>query len=759
MRTGRRTGRIIMSKLPRMECDSERRRFVAAGGACAIGALLGFHLHSDAAGPSERSRPFDAWIRILPDGRIVLLVAKAEMGQGVWTALPMVLAEELDVAWSGVEVQQAPIDPLRYDHLTVGSNSVQSLWLPLRLAGAAARRQLVRAAAIRWKVSPDACHTDNGTVIGPRQERVSYADLAPEASVLIPDQEDAIELRSAERFRIVGHSHRRVEAPTKVNGTAIYGLDVRVPGMLQAVIARCPIFGGQLRSFNPDAALSVGGVEAVFPIAAQGHDAFTRGGVAIVAQNSWAALQGRRKLDVSWGQSADSELSSESILASLLGNVQKVGPVVEERGDTLVRLAGRGRIVEATFELPFLAHVTMEPMNGTVHVRADSVEAWLPTQNAADARAAIARVLRRPVNSVTVHQTMVGGAFGRRDATDYAVEAAQIAALAGAPVQLFWSREDDLQCDRYRPMAVHSLRASLDSRGLPNAWLDRMSSVSIGAFLEPPESAKPAETEVGGARSLPYDLPAFRLEYTPVRCAVPVGWWRSVEDSLNGFSVECFIEDLAAAASLDSLDYRLALLPEGRRVPDRDGAIIETDRLRRVLIAVAEQARWKAQVPAGRARGLACHSCRGSYIAVVAEVSIVAGGVIVHHIWAAGDCGMVVNPLGVETQIEGGLLFATSAALYEVVTVKDGRVQQSNFNDYRVLRIDASPAITLRILPSNAPPTGAGELAVPPVAPAIANAIFGLTGHRPRRLPIQSLARCSVAACGIHDRKSSIKKS
>jgi isoquinoline 1-oxidoreductase subunit beta len=257
--------KFAVSKLPRTECDSERRRFLATGGACAIGALLGFHLNSDTAGPVEKSHPFDAWIRILPNGRIVLLVAKAEMGQGVWTALPMVLAEELDVEWSRVEVQQAPIDPLTYDHLTVGSNSIQSLWLPLRRAGAAARQQLIRAAAIRWKVSLNACHTDLGTVVGPREERVSYADLASEASALTPVREDAIDLKSAEKFRIIGHSHRRVEAPSKVNGTAIYGLDVRVPGMLRAVIARCPIFGGQVRSFNRDAALSVTGVKRYSP--------------------------------------------------------------------------------------------------------------------------------------------------------------------------------------------------------------------------------------------------------------------------------------------------------------------------------------------------------------------------------------------------------------------------------------------------------------------------------------------------------------
>jgi isoquinoline 1-oxidoreductase beta subunit len=660
------------------------------------------------------------------------------MGQGVWTALPMVLAEELDAEWSNVEVRQAPIDPSKYDHLTVGSNSIQSLWLPLRRAGAAARHQLIRTAASRWKVPPDDCYTDRGFVIGPRLERASYGDLARDASRLRAVEGDAFELKSAGKFRIVGRAHRRVDAPSKADGTAIYGLDVRVPGMFQAVVARCPTFGARLESFNCGAALSAPGVKAVFPIVPQGHDAFTRGGVAVVAQNSWAALQGRRRLDIRWVQTGEQATSSEVILASLLQNVRKEGPVVVERGNTLARLEGKGTTVQATFELPFLAHATMEPMNGTVHVRADAVEAWLPTQNAADARAAIARVLRRTPESVIVHQTMIGGGFGRRDATDFAVEAAQVAAIAGTPVQLFWSREDDVQCDRYRPMAVHSLRASLNAHGFPHAWLDRMSSVSISGFLDPPESSKPAETEVGGASNLAYQIPAFRMEYTPVRCAVPVGWWRSVEDSLNAFAVECFIDDLAAAAARDPLQYRLALLPDAHRLPDRGGSVIDTDRLKRVLVAVAKQAGWKARAPGGRAQGLACHSCRGSYIAVVVEISIVGGQVMVHRIWAAVDCGMVVNPLGLEAQIEGGLVFGTSAALYEAVTIKDGKVQQSNFHDYRLLRIDASPVITVLTLPSNAPPSGAGEIGVPPVAPAIANAVFGLTGRRPRRLPIQS---------------------
>ncbi len=719
-----------------MDYDPGRRRFLGVSGSCAIGVLLGFHLTATAEGRRD-PEPFDAWIRILPGGRVVLLVAKAEMGQGVLTALPMLLAEELDVEWANVEVVQAAVDPSKYDHLTVGSTSIQSLWMPLRRAGAAARQQLVRAAARRWKVSPGACHSDRGAVIGPRNQRLTYDALVAEASLLRPLLPAEVTLKPASQFRIIGRSQRRVDARGKVDGTAAFGMDVRVPGMLRAVIARCPAFGGRLLSCKSAAALAIPGVEAVFAIEPQGPDAFTRGGVAVVARNSWAAMEGRRRLEIAWSPPPQTQMdSTNAVQAALLANVGRAGPVVADRGDALVRLDCATKSVRATFELPFLAHVTLEPMNATVHVRPDAVEAWLPTQNAADARAAIARVLQRPASSVTVHQTMIGGGFGRRDATDFAVEAAQVAAVAAAPVQVIWSREDDIQFDRYRPMAVHALQASLDERGFPVAWLDRMSSVSIAAFLDPPATAKPASTEVGGALALAYAIPSFRMEYTPVRCAVPVGWWRSVEDSLNAFAVECFIDDLAAASAHDPIRYRAELLSGSQGSPQRDGVPIEAERLKRVLLAVADQAHWNSTAAPGRGRGVACHSCRGSYIAVVAEVSVSSTGVVVHRIWAAVDCGVVVNPDGAEAQIEGGLLFGTSAALYEAITVTDGRTEQGNFNDYPVLRMDASPKTQVRILPSEAAPTGVGEVAVPAVAPAIANAIFAVTGQRPRRLPI-----------------------
>ena len=692
-------------------------------------------------------QPFDAWIDIEANGQVLLRVAKAEMGQGVLTSLPMLLAEELDVDWERVVVLQAAVDPARYDHLTVGSNSLQSLWRPLREAGARARAGLICAAAVRWGVSPRACRTEPGVVVGPANQRASYSELVAEASELLATAELDVAIKRVGEFRLVGRSRRRVDCLGKVNGSAVYGIDTRVAGMLRAVIVRCPTVGGRLQSYDGAAARSVPGVRAVFAISPEGADAFTRGGVAVVADDSWAALKGRRQLRVEWDEREASQCSTRAIGDALRRNVGAPGPLVAERGDARRVLMRSHRTVERTFELPFLAHATMEPMNATVHVRSDTVEAWLPTQNAADARAAIARVLRRAPDSITVHQTLVGGGFGRRDATDFVVEAAQIAARFDKPVQTLWTREDDVQFDRYRPMAVHRLRAALDPRGLPVAWLDRMSSVSIAAFLEPAETAKLAETEVGGARELPYDIPAFRMEYMPLACPVPVGWWRSVEDSINAFAVECFVDELAAIAGIDALQYRLQLLSRARAIPDRGGTVLETERLKRVLVAAAAMAGGIASPSRGRARGLACHACRGSYIAVVAEVSMRSERVALHRIWAAVDCGIVVNPLGVDAQISGGLQFGASSALYEAITLEAGRVVESNFNDYPLLRMASSAVAEVQTLPSSAAPSGVGEIAVPPVAPALANAVFRLTGHRVRTLPIEpELARLKHAA-------------
>ncbi len=410
-------------------------------GAGALAVLLGIHLSPCSAAGTHEPRPFDAWIKIMGDGRVVLLVAKAEMGQGVLTSLSRILAEELDVDWANVDVQQAQVNTAQYDHLTVGSDSVRSLWLPLRRAGAQARNLLIRAAAARWGVLPDHCRTEFGMILGPDQQQARYADVAADAAAL--PQLGEVKLKQIAEFRLIGRPVRAIECASKVDGSAIYGIDVRLPGMMRAVVARCPRIGGRLRSFHDTAALAVTGVHSVFAIDAVGHDAFTRGGVAIVARDSWAAVEGRRRLKANWEFQNDADLNSLQISASLRRNTSMAGSVVQTRGHALAALAGTRGIIERTFELPFLAHATIEPMNATVHVQADGVEAWLPTQNAAHARAAIAGILGRPPQTVIVHQTLIGGGFGRRDATDFAVEAAQIASRVSAPVQVFWTREDD----------------------------------------------------------------------------------------------------------------------------------------------------------------------------------------------------------------------------------------------------------------------------------------------------------------------------
>jgi isoquinoline 1-oxidoreductase subunit beta len=723
----------------RSDVGPSRREFLVLGGSSVAGALIALYTGPQSAlaasGTEALPSPFDAWIQIGSGGRIVLCVAKAEMGQGVLTSLSRLLAEELDVAWEQVDVQQALVNPERYDHLTVGSSSIRSLYLPLRRAGALARDLLLRAAAARWKVLPEVCRTRLGVIYGPSGQRLEYEQVAAQATELPLAQ--GVKLKSAEKFVLIGHSAGHVECKSKVDGSAMFGIDVMRPGMLHATILRCPAIGQALQSFDQTAASTVRGVHSIFPIPPVEGDSFTRGGIAVVACDSWAALQARRLLKPDWGEVQASGIASERIMAALRRTAENSTDIVKSRGDPLRVLRQGGRLITASFQLPFLAHATMEPMNATVHVQSDRVDAWLPTQNAADARAAIARVLNRTPTSVSVHQTLLGGGFGRRDVTDFAVEAAQISAAAGAPVKLLWTREDDIQFDRYRPAAVHVIQASLDKHGYPEAWLDKMSSVSIDSFLTPSQVRNGEGSEGGGARVIPYDVPAFQFEYRRLECPVAVGWWRSVSDSINTFVVECFIDELASEAKQDPLQYRLRLLPKGRTTPTGDEGVIEVDRLRRVLLAVAGQARWNDRQRKDRALGLACHYARGSYIATVAQVRVQGNDIVVQRLWAAVDCGTVINPLGVDAQISGALQLGCSAALYERVSLKDGRTEQSNFNTYRLLRVDASPQTEVQILPSPARPGGAGEIGVPPVAPSIANALFRATGRRFRSLPLE----------------------
>ena len=721
-----------------------RRAFLKTGAAGGAALVVGFRFSIDAlaqeAQEKKKPSPFDAWIHIDKSGTVTLITAKSEMGQGALTAMPMILAEELEVDWNGVRVEQAPTDPSIYDHGTGGSGSVAGSWLPLRQAGAAAREMLVRAAATAWNVEPATCRAEKGFIVhGPRRRRLAYGELVEAASKLpIPDF-NKVPLKNPDDFHIVGQSIARTDIPSKVDGSARFGIDVRVPGLLYAVVARCPTFGGKAARFDATKAKAIAGVRHVLEIPAVGAGAHTAGGIAVVADSTWAAMQGRQALQIDWDHGPHASESSQTLRQASETIAAQPGKVVRNEGDAAATLVGAKQKVDAVYELPFQAHATMEPMNCTVDIRADRAEAWSPTQAPDWTRSAIAQVTGLPPPSINVHTTLMGGGFGRRYQADFVVEAAQVGKAVGAPVQLLWTREDDMQHDFYRPFAYHRLSGAVDAKGNAVAWHHRIVSTSIRSFWDPPDRVKPEASEIGGAVDLAYAVPNLRVEYAPVPSGVPVAWWRSVEASLNAFVVEGFIDELAAAAKADPLAFRQRLLAEPRMIkqpPDSESAL-DTRRFKGVLDLAAAKAGWGSPLPAGRGRGIACAFSFDSYVAEVAEVSVDKAGLPhVHRVVCAVDCGRAVNPDGVRAQVESAVVYGLSAALKGAITIAGGRAEQSNFHDFEVMRIQEMPVVEVHLVASTERPTGIGEPGLPPAAPAVANAIFAATGKRLRRLPI-----------------------
>jgi len=729
--------------------DVGRRDFLKTSAAGSAALVIGFYLPWDAGAqqappPTTPVSPFDAWVRVQADGTVSLVLAKSEMGQGVMTSLPMILAEELEVDWASVRVEQARTDPRIYRSLgTGGSTSVRESFLPLRQAGAAAREMLITAAAQAWGVPREECTAEKGAVVHrPTGRRAAYGELVEAAAKLpIPDLA-SVPLKKPEQFRLVGQSLPRTDTPAKVDGSAVYGLDVRVPGMLYAVIARCPTFGGKPKKFDAAKAMGVSGVRHVVEIPAGGPGVFSAGGVAVVAENTWAAIQGRDALEIQWERGPHAGESSETLRAQFRQLVAQPGKVIRNDGDAAAALAGSAKKVEAVYELPFLAHATMEPMNCTADVRADRAEVWAGTQFPQWNQGTVAQATGLQPQNVVVHTTLLGGGFGRRAIPDFAVEAAQVSKAVGKPVMVVWTRDDDLQHCFYRPASYHRLAGAVDAKGQPTAWHHRMASTSISAMWDPPDRAKPENSEVSGACDWPYAIPNFRMEYAPAKSGVPVAWWRSVEHSITGFVTDSFLDELAAAAGRDPLEFRLALLAEPRKVTnptDPEGPPLDTVRFRRVLAQAAEKAGWGKPLPKGRGRGIAAVYSFQTYVAEVAEVSVDAkGNVRVHRVVCAVDCGRVIHPDIVKAQMESGVVYGLSAALKGEITIKDGAVEQANFNDYDVLRIEEMPVVEVHIIPSTEAPTGVGEPGVPPIAAAVANAVFAATGKRLRRLPIRT---------------------
>jgi isoquinoline 1-oxidoreductase beta subunit len=665
------------------------------------------------------------------------------MGQGVMTALPMILADELEVDWKKVRIEQAPTNPKIYEHGTGGSSSVSESWLPLRRAGAAAREMLIDAAAQQWTVNRDTCRAEKGAVIhGVRKKILRYGELVDAASKLPVPNFNTVPLKNADNFTIVGHDQHRVDTPSKTNGTAIFGIDARPAGLLYAVIARSPVFGGRVAKLDAAKAKAVPGVREVLEIpGTAGQSPFVEAGVAVVADSSWAAMEGRRALEVTWDEGPHANESSEWLRKQFVELASKPGKVYRNDGDADAALTSASKKIEAVYELPFQAHACMEPMNCTVHIREKDAEAWVPTQGPEWALDIIAGVSKLPKEAVTVHTTLMGGGFGRRYQGDFITEAAQVAKGIGKPVMVLWTRDDDLQHCFYRPASYHRLWGALDAGGKLAAWKHFQSSTSIGAVWEKDGKEKPEKGEFGTAAFIPYQAGAFRLEYALGECGVPRAWWRSVEHSSSGFVVESFIDELAAAAGADPVEFRLHLMGDARKIANFEsptGDPLDTSRLKGVLQLAAEKAGWGKPLPKGSGRGVAAYFSFNSYTSAVAEVVVKNGEVRVQRIVYAADVGRPVNPAGIRAQLESAAVYALTAMLKGAITLDRGRVEQSNFHDYEMLRINEAPQVEVHIVDSKDKPTGIGEPGVPVVAPAVCNAIFAATGKRLRRLPIRS---------------------
>jgi isoquinoline 1-oxidoreductase subunit beta len=705
-----------------------RRDFLRTTAIAGGGLLLGAHLPSLGASETMAATATEfkpnAFVRIGSDDSVTLVINHSEMGQGVYTSLAMLMAEELECDWKKVKVEASPVDAA-YNHtefgvqMTGGSSSIRTEYERLRQVGAAARVMLVSAAATGWEVPAAECHAENGEVFHATSgRRASFGSLVDKAAAL--DAPEKVTLKDPAKFKLVGKATRRLDTPEKLDGSAVFGIDVRVPGMLTAVVARPPVFGARVKSIDSAKAKAVPGVRHVVQIGR---------GVAVVADSFWQAQKGREALKVTWDKGAVEGLDSAKQGAEYVKMAEKPGLLAKDSGDVEAAFAGTKQTVEADYELPYLAHAPMEPLNCVADVRKDSCEVWVGTQSQTLDRAAAAKVAGLDPAKVKLHTTLLGGAFGRRAVLDshFVVEAVEVSKAVKAPVKVVWTREDDITGGFYRPRFLHRLRGGVDADGKVAAWQQRIVSQSfiIGGMFEQAMVHNGIDhLAVEGVADTAYAIPNLRVEWHQAPDGVPTLWWRAVGHSANAFVVESFIDELAAAAGRDPLDLRRELLKD-------------QPRHLRVLERAAKEAGWGTPLPEGRGRGIAVHASFRSYVAHVAEVSVSKGGEVkVHRVVSAIDCGPIVNPDTIAAQIEGSVVFALTAALYGEITFEKGRVKQSNFDDYPMLRFDEMPLVETHIIASTESMGGVGEPGVPPVAPAVTNAIFAATGKRVRRLPI-----------------------
>jgi isoquinoline 1-oxidoreductase beta subunit len=709
---------------------TSRRKFLQTTAAIGGGLVIGFHLPAFAKQirnigvPAAENFAPNAFVRIGKDNMITVIVNHSEMGQGTYTSLPMIIADELDADWNKVKFEAAPVDPV-YNHPgfgmqgTGGSTSTWVEWDRFRNAGATGRYLLIAAAAQTWNVDPSTLRTEKGFVIHSSSGRkISYGELVDKAATITAPKE--VKLKDAKDFKFIGKPVKRLDTPEKIDGSGIFAMDVKIPGLLTAVIARAPVFGAKVKSFNADKAKAIPGVKEVVQIDR---------GIAVVANGFWPAKLGRDALEIVWDEGALSTLDTKAQTKEYADLAKQTGAVAKKEGDVSAAKDKAVKKFDVVYDLPYLAHAPMEPLNCVADVKADSCEIWVGTQfQTVDAMTAAGITGLKP-NQVKLHTTLLGGGFGRRAVLDahFVSEAVQVSKAIKSPVKVVWTREDDIRGGYYRPRAYHTISAGLDAAGKPLYWKHNIvcQSFAVGTPLEAMMVQNGVDgTAVEGASEIPYHVPNKHVEWNMAPNGVPTLWWRSVGSSHTAFVVEGFIDELAKAAGKDPFEYRRMLMDKHPRQ-------------KKVLEYVAAKAGWKNPLPAGRGKGIAVHESFGSVVAMVAEVSIAKNNLKAHKVTVAVDCGQTVNPDTIKAQMEGCVVFGLTAALYGEISFENGRVKQRNFHDYKMLRMNEMPVVDVHIMESKEKMGGVGEPGVPPVAPAVMNALFTLTGKRVRNLPLQ----------------------
>ncbi|WP_264563460.1 xanthine dehydrogenase family protein molybdopterin-binding subunit [Flavobacterium sp. N3904] len=673
------------------------------------------------------------FVQLNSDGSLIITVSRSEMGNGVRTSLTSIVADEMDADWNRVSVKQAVGDAKYGDQNTDGSRSVTDFYQTMRTMGAMARMMLITAAAKTWQVPESECIAQNHFIIHSSGKKIGYGELVDLVKTLpVPTN---ISYKNPKDFKYIGKTLKSIDVKDFANGSAIYGIDKRLPNMKVVAIARCPVTFGTVKSFNKTAAMKIRGVEDVIEIPRIERPFGALGGVAVIASNTWAAFKGKEALEIKWNYGKNEGYDSEKYMIELTERVHKAAKVEKEIGDLNKAFSEATKIVESTFQLPHLAHAPMEVPNAVAWVQGDTCEVWAPTQSPQTAREEVFTYLGTTIDKVTLNVTFLGGGFGRKSKPDYIVEAVMVSKAINAPVQVVWSREDDIKHGYYHTVSSQYMKASLDAQGTVTGWLHRSAFPSIMSTFQP-GTDYPAGWEASSAADVPFAIKNFKVESGEAPAMVRIGWMRSVINILHGFSINVFVDELAHAAKQDPIEFRLKLIGDDRIEDTKDPLKYNTARLKNVLKMAAKNANWGKPLPKGHAYGIAFHYSFYSYVASVVEVSMVDDKIRVHNVYTVIDCGTAVNRDTIKSQLEGAAIFGMSLAYYGKITAKDGAIEQNSYSDYRMIRMNEIPKVHVEIVESTEKPTGVGEPGVPVIAPAIVNAIFKLTGKRYYNLPL-----------------------